>query len=56
MTTPTTPVWKVALQNTTTLNGARDIKIVGNYAYISSYDGDYFTVINISNPLTPTIA
>ncbi len=36
------------------LDGAHDIQIVGQYAYIASYDDNGVEILNISNPANPT--
>lgn len=38
------------------LNGARAIKISGNYAYIGGSFGGVFTSVDISNPASPVVA
>jgi len=35
------------------LNGARDVFIVGNYAFIVSYSDDALTIFDISDPTNP---
>ncbi|MEM9468610.1 MAG: hypothetical protein AAF988_00440 [Pseudomonadota bacterium] len=44
------------LQNNTLLDNALGLAVQGNYAYITSFDSNTFTVVDISNPLNPIIA
>jgi len=37
------------------LNGANDVFVSGNYAYVVSTSDDSLTIVDISNPLTPTL-
>lgn len=46
-------VW--SLSNSTILNGAYDLIVEGNYAYMTSYLWDRFIVVDISTPSTPVI-
>ncbi|QFR39336.1 hypothetical protein A9Q91_03825 [Candidatus Gracilibacteria bacterium 28_42_T64] len=39
----------------TVLNGADDVVVDGNYAYMTAYNGDRFQVIDISDPTSPII-
>jgi hypothetical protein len=55
ITTPTSPIYITNARSNTTLNGARDVKVSGNYAYVASYDGARFTVVDITTPSTPVI-
>jgi len=36
------------------LNGAREIEVVGNLAYISAYADDSLEIVDISVPANPT--
>jgi hypothetical protein len=48
-----THTWSVT--NATTLNWARKVVVDWNYAYISAYINNCITIVDISNPATPTI-
>ncbi|MDD3793628.1 MAG: hypothetical protein PHI37_02365 [Candidatus Gracilibacteria bacterium] len=43
------------ITNRTTYNGAYDVVVDGNYAYMTSYLGDRVTILDISNPTSPTL-
>ena len=51
---PTTPTLAGSLQDNSDLQGAGAIKVVGNYAYVSCYWADAFTIVDISNPSSPS--
>jgi hypothetical protein len=44
------------LQDNTRLNGATNVRVSGNYAYVTSYRNDSFEVIDISTPASPSFA
>ena len=60
---PTNPTLVTTLIDDTYLYNPEDIYVAGDYAYIvghgdkwdSSYDGDYLTIVDVSNPNNPQI-
>lgn len=42
--------------NSTTYNGAYDVVVDGNYAYMTNYIADRVTIIDVSNPAVPTLS
>src|SRR6202035_4124748 len=58
--TPAAPVLGGAIQNDgaatgPTLSGAQGLAVSGNYAYVTSYWAGELTVVDISNPASPTV-
>ena len=53
ISTPSNPTHLGSYQSTTHLDGATDIKIIGNYAYVTAFLAKKLTVIDITNPVTP---
>lgn len=47
---PSYPIFKSNIKTKSSANG---VYVLNNYAYIA--DGDYFTIINVENPITPSI-
>lgn len=45
-----------SIQDTTNLNGARSIVRKGDYCYVTARDGARVTSVNVSNPLSPSVA
>ena len=43
------------IANATNHNGAYDVVVDGIYAYMTNFDGDRVSIINISNPAAPTL-
>jgi hypothetical protein len=58
ISTPTSPVVETPLHDATNLSAPNDVATQGNYAYVANQvnGGMEFTVVNISNPLAPTVA
>lgn len=52
--TKNTLVHTGVINNATTYNGAYDVVIDGNYAYITSFNSDRVVIVNVSNPAVPT--
>ncbi len=53
---PANPVVVASLYDTNKLGGVKSVQVVGNFAYVGTYYRDYLTVIDISNPLSPSLA
>jgi len=45
-----------SIQDNTDLDNASSIALDGGYAFVTAYDGDRVTVLDITNPLAPIIA
>jgi hypothetical protein len=57
ISTPTSPIVKTSLHDSTNLNNPNDVATQGNYAYVANQtlSGLEFAVVNISNPLAPAV-